>query len=169
LVNAATLVGYGGGSGSGGSSGGSQSGEDPYRDPSSGIEALREGTSSSEPASLLTLSIETYRPYVLDPATGFPAESFRLGSAIGFAVTAAMNEQPISDVTIHCVVRGASGAVVWEGDLTPGENGRAWGLLTQYASAGGEGMYSVEATVTKGWSTTKQAKEFEVTRGTRQR
>ena len=119
-------------------------------------------------ATAFALTIQSYAPTFEDISQGAPTDTFAAGAYIGVAVTVSDEGQPIADTTIHAIVRGATGAIVYDGTVTTGPDGRATFQLRRYSGVGGTGTYTVEAFAASGDKSATLTKTFEVYGRTRQ-
>jgi serine protease len=127
---------------------------------------------SSGPTIPLTgyhLSVESYAPSNIDPTQGVTSNTFRQGAPIGVAVTLLNSGQPVRNASIHCIIRGATGAVLMDRELVPGADGRAAAWLMNYDRIGGVGIYTIEVTGTIGPVTVTNTAAVQVVARTRER
>jgi serine protease len=119
-------------------------------------------------ATDFAMTIQTYAPMLADESQGVPTDVFAAGAYLGFAVTVSDNGEPAADAQIHCTVRGATGAVVFDATIIADANGRATFQLRRYTTVGGTGTYTVEAVAGRGDKSARLTKDFEIQGRTRQ-
>jgi serine protease len=111
-------------------------------------------------ATDFSMTIQTYAPTLEDETQGVPTDTFTAGAYLGVAITVSDNGEPAADAQIHCIVRGATGAVVFDATIVADANGRATFQLRRYSGAGGTGTYTVEAVAGRGDKTVSLSKDF---------
>lgn len=119
-------------------------------------------------ATDFAMTIQTYSPTLEDETQGTPTDTFSAGAYLGFAITVSDNGEPAADAQIHCTVRGATGAIVFDATIVADGNGRATFQLRRYSSVGGTGTYTIEATAGRNDKSVTLSKDFEIQGRTRQ-